>query len=186
MANIRKSLLQFVFSGSYMKRWNDKLRPMEFIEADKQAHKMIVAWMLCRLNGGPDAAKRLALEQEVVERGMFDYFFRLVITDIKPPVYYRIKQNPTDYAELAAWAIDELEPLLRPLDPEGTGLWARLVEHVKAPDKIDLAAQILDAAHNYASSWELAILSPMNSFDPEMPEIRKDFQKIHYNRTLYL
>jgi putative hydrolase of HD superfamily len=177
MANIRKSLLQFVFAGSYMKRWNDKLRPMEFIEADKQAHKMIVAWLLCRLNGGPDAASRLALEQEVVERSMFDYFFRLVITDIKPPVYYRIKRNPADYAELAAWAIDELEPLLRPLDPDGAGFWARLAEHVREPDKTDLPAKILDAAHNYASSWELAILSSMNSFDPEMPEIKKDFQR---------
>ncbi len=40
MPSIRKSLLQFVFSGAYMKRWNDKLRPVELMEVDKQAHKM--------------------------------------------------------------------------------------------------------------------------------------------------
>ena len=81
--NIRKGLLQFVFSGAYMKRWNDKLRPMELIEIDKQAHKMIVAWMLCRLSGqGMTFENRLALEEEVVEGGIFDYLFRLIITDI--------------------------------------------------------------------------------------------------------
>ncbi|MDR2892162.1 MAG: HD domain-containing protein [Deltaproteobacteria bacterium] len=179
MLNIRKSLLQFVFAGSYMKRWNDKLRPMEFIEADKQAHKMIVAWILCRLNGGPSQADRLALEQEVVERGIFDYFFRLVITDIKPPVYYRIKTNPKDYAQLVSWVLSELEPLLRPLDAGGAGggFWSRLVDYIREPDRGDLAAHILDAAHNYASSWELGILSPMNHFDPEMPDIEADFKK---------
>ena len=46
MSAIRKSLLQLMFSGSYMRRWNDKLRPVELYEIDKQAHKMIVAWML--------------------------------------------------------------------------------------------------------------------------------------------
>ena len=45
MTSIRKSLLQLVFSGSFMKRWNDKMRPMELVEVDKQAHKMIVAWL---------------------------------------------------------------------------------------------------------------------------------------------
>ena len=52
MSAIRKSLLQLMFSGSYMRRWNDKLRPVELYEIDKQAHKMIVAWMLTLLNSG--------------------------------------------------------------------------------------------------------------------------------------
>ncbi|MDL2306743.1 HD domain-containing protein [Desulfovibrio sp. OttesenSCG-928-C06] len=192
MVNIRKSLLQFVFAGSYMKRWNDKLRPMEFIEADKQAHKMIVAWILCRLNGDESPApspaqpaylpgyepgypeNRLNLELEVIERGMFEYFFRLVITDIKPPVYYRIKNNPDDYRQLSDWVLSELEPMLRPLDEE---FWQRLEAYIRGPEKNDLAARILDAAHNYASNWELSILSPMNAFDPEMPHIEADFQR---------
>ena len=116
-SNIRKSLLQFVFSGSYMKRWNDKLRYMELIEIDKQAHKMIVAWMLCRLSGRHlPPEERLALEEEVVEGGIFDYLFRLVITDIKPPILYRIKDNPEHYQRLAAWALAEAKPHVHPLD----------------------------------------------------------------------
>ncbi|MCL1889857.1 MAG: HD domain-containing protein [Desulfovibrionaceae bacterium] len=175
MADIRKSLLQFIFDGAYMKRWNDKLRPMEFIEADKQAHKMILAWILCRINSANlPMQDRLALEQEVIERAMFDYFLRLVITDIKPPVYYRIRRNPEHYRELSAWALKELRPLLGVLGDE---FWSRLETHVLSPEKEDLAAHILDAAHNYASGWELGILKGMNEFDPEMPEIIRDFDK---------
>ena len=49
MQSLRKSLLQFVFSGSSMRRWNDKLRPVELYEVDKQAHKMITAFLLYQL-----------------------------------------------------------------------------------------------------------------------------------------
>ena len=101
MSAIRKSLLQLMFSGSYMRRWNDKLRPVELYEIDKQAHKMIVAWMLTLLNsGGYSASDQLKLQQEVIERGLFDYLYRLVTTDIKPPVFYRICENEKDYKEL--------------------------------------------------------------------------------------
>ena len=72
MSAIRKSLLQLMFSGSYMRRWNDKLRPVELYEIDKQAHKMIVAWMLTLLNsGGYSAPDQRKLQQEVIERGPF-------------------------------------------------------------------------------------------------------------------
>ncbi|MEF2230895.1 MAG: phosphohydrolase, partial [Pseudodesulfovibrio sp.] len=90
---IRKSLLELIFSGAFMKRWNDKLRPMELVEVDKQAHKMIVAWLLFLLNSrGMDVARKRALGEAIVEGGLFDYLYRLVITDIKPPVFYRIKE----------------------------------------------------------------------------------------------
>ena len=40
---IRKSLLLKIFDAAYMQRWNDKIRPIELIELDKQAHKMVIA-----------------------------------------------------------------------------------------------------------------------------------------------
>lgn len=93
MSAIRKSLLQLMFSGSYMRRWNDKLRPVELYEIDKQAHKMIVAWMLTLLNsGGYSASDQLKLQQEVIERGLFDYLYRLVTTEFSPtsPPYFTV------------------------------------------------------------------------------------------------
>ena len=46
---IRKALLLKFLDAAYMQRWNDKIRPVELIELDKQAHKMIVAWFLARV-----------------------------------------------------------------------------------------------------------------------------------------
>ena len=174
--NIRKSLLQFVFSGAYMKRWNDKLRFMELIEIDKQAHKMIAAWLLCRLAGkGSSREEQLALEEKVVEGGIFDYLFRLVITDIKPPILYRIKENPDHYQRLATWAIAEAEPHLRPL---GEPFWERFIRYAIQPKARGKAADILAAAHLYASSWEFRLLKTLNEGrDEEIPDIDRSFQE---------
>ena len=88
VASIRKGLLQLVFSGSFMKRWNDKMRPMELVEVDKQAHKMIVAWLLFELNSQDLSPEdKAALGEDIVRGGIFDYLYRLVITDIKPPIW---------------------------------------------------------------------------------------------------
>ena len=121
--NPKKPFTAYVFR-SYMRRWNDKLRPVELYEIDKQAHKMIVAWMLTLLNsGGYSASDQLKLQQEVIERGLFDYLYRLVTTDIKPPVFYRICENEKDYKELTEWVLKELRPVLGAPDE---GFWERL------------------------------------------------------------
>ena len=87
MSTVRKSLLSFIFSGSAMRRWNDKLRPVQLYEIDKQAHKMITAFLLYRTSCRDLPEKeKIDLGARVIEGGLFDYLYRLVITDIKPPV----------------------------------------------------------------------------------------------------
>jgi len=173
MVSIRKSLLQFVFAGSYMKRWNDKLRPVELLEVDKQAHKMIVAWLLYQQNSDDlDDASRLRLGSDIIEGGIFDYFYRLVITDIKPPVFYRIKDNAQHYAQLSAWVLDELEPLVQPL---GEDFWGRMRGWVQRPEKNSRADRILDAAHLFASNWEFRLIESLNRFDDEIEDIGASF-----------
>ena len=173
MSAIRKSLLQLMFSGSYMRRWNDKLRPVELYEIDKQAHKMIVAWMLTLLNsGGYSASDQLKLQQEVIERGLFDYLYRLVTTDIKPPVFYRICENEKDYKELTEWVLKELRPVLGAPDE---GFWERLSAYHRNRDRTSLPDRILAAAHHYASGWEYNVIKPFNTFDEENQSIAESF-----------
>ena len=156
-----------------MRRWNDKLRPVELYEIDKQAHKMIVAWMLTLLNSGqysdPD---RLKLQQEVVEKGLFDYLYRLVITDIKPPVFYRICENEKDYGELTEWVLGRLRPVVGEFD---TGFWERLSTYHRNRIRTGLADRILAAAHLYASGWEYNIIRPRNIYDDESQSIADSF-----------
>lgn len=177
MRSIRKSLLQFIFSGANMRRWNDKLRPVELFELDKQGHKMIAAFLLWQQNAehlSEEEHRRMGID--IIEGGIFDYFYRLIITDIKPPVFYRIKANKEHYAELTAWALKELEPRIHPLDED---FWQRLVRYHRRPaEEADrLSDRILSAAHMYASRWEFSLIEPLNSFDEEIKEIGPSFNK---------
>ena len=176
MPAIRKSLLQLLFSGFTMRRWNDKLRPVELFEIDKQAHKMIVAFLLTHIGSRSLCApKRLELQQKVVEQGIFDYLYRLIITDIKPPVFYKIRENPQHYAELTEWVLSQLFPVVQPLDPKPGGFWERLAAYHRRADRNEPADRILRAAHLYASRWEFEIIRPFNAFDEEMDSIAHSF-----------
>lgn len=160
-----------------MRRWNDKLRPVELYEVDKQAHKMITAFFLYRLQcRNLDSEACLALGQEVVEGGLFDYFYRLVITDIKPPVFYRIKENPEHYRQLTEWVLGELETVVRPMNED---FWQRLVAYHTRPQHLEgggsLADRLLRAAHLYASKWEFNLIRPLNYFDEELRDIDSSF-----------
>lgn len=173
MRGIRKNLLQLVFSGAYLMRWNDKLRPVELLEIDKQAHKMLLACVLWHENARDlPGDRRVALAREVIEGGLFDYFYRLIITDIKPPVFYMIKGNPAQYRQLTARVLDRLAPALAPLG----GFWERLRRWHADPDEDTLARRILSAAHLFASQWEFRLIEPLNApFDEEMADIGQSF-----------
>ncbi|GAU07877.1 HD domain-containing protein [Desulfoplanes formicivorans] len=174
MPGIRKSLLQLVFSGTSMRRWNDKMRPMELMEVDKQAHKMIMAWMLYMLNGSDlDRKDFIDLGDKIVLGGMYDYLYRLVITDIKPPVFYQIKANPAHYQQLTQWVLEQLKPRLQSL---GDPFWKGMREYyADGASRDDLASRILDAAHLLASQWEFHLIKDLNPKDEEMDEIEANF-----------
>ncbi len=159
-----------------MKRWNDKLRPTELMEVDKQAHKMMVAWVLFLLNSrGMALPERVALCGRIIEGGIFDYLYRLVITDIKPPIFYRIKANPAHYRQLTDWVLSELEPRVRSL---GDPFWERLTAYLlDQDDNASLDRRILNAAHLYASGWEFNIIKSLNSQDTELMDIEDSFRK---------
>jgi putative hydrolase of HD superfamily len=175
MPVIRKSLLQLIFSGAYLLRWNDKLRSSELLEIDKQAHKMLVACALWHENARVlTEPERLTLAREIIEGGLFDYFYRLVITDIKPPVFYRIRENAEHYRLLTEYVLTRLEPQLAPLGEfwERCRAWHRAgPEEERSP-----ARRILMAAHLFASRWEFALIKPLNGFDDEMEDIAHSFE----------
>lgn len=160
-----------------MKRWNDKMRPMELVEVDKQAHKMIAAWILFELNSRAlSLADKSRLGEEIVRGGIYDYLYRLVITDIKPPVFYQIKANPLHYQKLTTWVLEQLQPRVQPL---GKDFWDGMQQHFSphVDTKPGLATRILDAAHLFASRWEFHLIRGLNTWDEEMDEIEANFRR---------
>ncbi|MFO7727068.1 MAG: HD domain-containing protein [Desulfonatronovibrio sp.] len=174
LPSVRKGLLQLIFSGSFMKRWNDKLRPVELVEVDKQGHKMITAFTLLMLNSeGMSREKKQDLAEEIILGGIFEYLYRLVITDIKPPVFYQIKSNPEHYRQLTKWVLEQLEPKIQPL---GAEFWDRFRAFLQKPDDDSLSRRILNGAHIFASSWEFSLIKGINPGDQEIKEIEENFQ----------
>ena len=100
---IRKSLISLIYEAVSIQRWNDHIRPWAgFTELDKQAHKMFYAYVLakCEGNGAFDPLKLL-------EGGIFEFLHRVVLTDIKPPIYHRLMREKGD--QINAWVLEQLK-----------------------------------------------------------------------------
>ena len=45
---IQKDLIEKIYVAASMQRWMDHIRPVEFTELDKQAHKMTIAFIIAK------------------------------------------------------------------------------------------------------------------------------------------
>ena len=104
---IRKALLLKVHDTANMQRWNDKIRPVELRELDKQAHKMVIAYLLGKFEEG-DPAFDWA---HVIEGGIFEFLHRAVLTDLKPQILHKIKEDRERYSQLNEWVYEQLSPV---------------------------------------------------------------------------
>jgi putative hydrolase of HD superfamily len=164
---IRKALLLKLFDAAYMQRWNDKIRPVELIELDKQAHKMIVAHFLARAE--EDRGARIQWPR-LIEGGLFELLQRIVITDLKPQIFYKIKADTKKYRQLNDWVYGELRPLITPL---GKPFCRRYQEYFSGPEDTT-ERRILAAAHYYATRWEFRIVERADPGGYEIDDIRAE------------
>ncbi len=167
---IRKALLLKLFDAAYMQRWNDKIRPVELIELDKQAHKMIVAHFIGRFE---EEAGVPVQWQKLIEGGIFDLLQRIVITDLKPQIFYKIKADTRKYKQLNDWVYGELRQVISPL---GKPFCRRYQDHfIEGEGGVE--RRILNAAHFYATRWEFQIVERANPGGYEIDDIRKDLDR---------
>lgn len=146
-----------------MQRWNDQIRPVELTELDKQAHKMVVAFVLGKFEDGARDFDWVRL----IEAGMFEYLQRLVLTDLKPQVFYRIKEDRERYRELNRWVFVSLEKEVLPL---GEDFCTRFREHMDSSAEPSYR-RVVNAAHFYATKWEFEIVERANPHGFEMERI---------------
>ena len=166
---LTKPLLLKIFDAANMQRWNDKIRPVELRELDKQAHKMLIAYLIGKFEENEVGFDWIA----VIEGGLFEFLQRLVVTDLKPQIFYKIKEDPKRYVQLNKWVYEQLEPMISPL---GDDFCMRFREYF-ADGKETLNKRILAAAHFYATKWEFDIIERTNPNGYEIPEIKKGLQE---------
>ena len=160
---VTREFLTRLFNAAYMQRWNDQIRPVELTELDKQAHKMVVAYVLGKFEEQAGAFDWPAL----IEGGIFEYLQRLVLTDLKPQVFYKIKEDPTRYQELNDWVYSEVEGAIVPL---GAGFCERFRRYFAEADESP-CQRVLHAAHFFATRWEFDIIRRANPQGHEMERI---------------
>ncbi len=166
---IRKGLLLKVFDAAFMQRWNDKIRPVELSELDKQAHKMVIAYILGKFEqGNPDFSWI-----EVMEGGFFEFLQRIILTDLKPQIFHRIKEDETKYRQLNDWVYGQLAPIISPLGEEFA---ARFRSYFQDPGE-NVNKRILSAAHFYATKWEFDIIERTNPRGYEIEKIRHELER---------
>jgi putative hydrolase of HD superfamily len=169
---IRKAFILKLFDAAFMQRWNDKIRPVELIELDKQAHKMIIAYVL----GKCEEENQRINWTEIIEGGLFELLQRLVVTDIKPQIFYRIKEDSNKYEQLNQWVHSELEHIISPIGRSYTKRFKKYFATEQSDYSTNIARKILSAAHFYATKWEFEIIERENPKDYELPSIKKSIE----------
>jgi putative hydrolases of HD superfamily len=152
---IRKELLELLFEAASIQRWNDHIRPEHFTELDKQSHKMVYAYVLAKIE---EADHGISIDwPQLIEGGLFEFLHRIVLTDIKPPIYYKLMAEKGD--QLNRWVIDQLKDRI-------SGLRKDLVTAMEGyffnQEANSLEKRILKAAHYLATNWEFAIIYRLN------------------------
>ena len=160
---VTKDLLVRLFDAAYMQRWNDQIRPVELTELDKQAHKMVVAYVL----GKYEEHSTDFSWTDIIEGGLFEYLQRLVLTDLKPQVFYKIKEDSARYGELNDWVFSELADVISPL---GDGFCRRFRQYLTETEE-PMSRRVLNAAHFVATKWEFDIIRRANPDGYEMERI---------------
>ncbi|MDW7740146.1 MAG: HD domain-containing protein [Bacillota bacterium] len=153
---IRKELLELLFEAASIQRWNDHIRPEHFTELDKQAHKMVYAYVLAKIEEADHGAEinwRL-----LIEGGLYEFLHRIVLTDIKPPIYYTLMAEKGE--QLNRWVIEDV--LVDKVTDLRVDLLAQMKQYYLQTDESTLEKRILKAAHYLATNWEFKIIYRLN------------------------
>ena len=70
-------LLELIYESASIQRWNDHIRPAQgFTELDKQAHKMVYAYVLGKIEENADSGIKFDWVQ-LIEGGLFEFLHRI-------------------------------------------------------------------------------------------------------------
>ena len=159
-------LLKRIFVAASIRRWNDQATPVEFVELDKQAHKIVIAYILAKYE--ENLGKSVDWESLILQF-CFEFFERIVLTDIKPPVFHKLRE--THNKELVKFVCECLECDLKDYE-----FFSSMGEYLLG-SKDSLERQILKASHYYASKWEFDIIYHFNPFMYDVQNIRNIINK---------
>ena len=162
-----------IFEGFSIQRWNDLVRPFEIVEMDKQAEKMVLAYIIGKYE--ENAGKKIDWEW-MIYVSLFDLLRKIQLCDIKSPVQSLIKsQYPEEYKKLNLWVLEKYKNLI-----DSETLFSRFEDYIAKlngykpmEENEEDTVRVFRAAHKYSSLRELEMLSFVN--EPfRLEQIRRD------------
>lgn len=154
---ITKGLIEKLFQAASIQRWNDHVRPTELTEIDKQAHKMIIAYTIAKIQEEENPG--CVNWQLLIEGGIIELLHRVIVTDIKPPVFHKIMKEKGK--ELNEWVFNQLEDDIAPI--KGNFL-ETVRRYLFDTTFAQFEKKILQASHYLATNWEFQIIYHSNQF----------------------
>ncbi len=163
---INPKLIDYIFSSASIQRWNDYPRMVDLVELDKQAHKFIIAYFIAKLEDDVDFTR-------LIEAGLFEFFRRVVVTDIRPDVFRKALQKKK--SEINNWVIEKLEPSLEAIDK---GLFLqKFKEYLEDENVYKKERFILKAASYISTKWEFGIVYQTSQFLNDIEDVRKEVEE---------
>jgi putative hydrolases of HD superfamily len=148
---ITKGMIDRLFEAASIQRWNDHVRPVEFTELDKQAHKMIIAYVLGKLE---EHERQASINwRELIEGGIFEFLQRVILTDIKPPVFHKIMSQKGN--EINTLVLAKLKNDVQDLSGD---FFEKFRSYLFDKEYSQLEKRVLKAAHYLATNWEFQII----------------------------
>lgn len=165
---MKKDFALKIFEGFSIDRWNDLIRPFELVEMDKDAEKMVLAYII----GKYEENRGVEIDWEwMIYASLFDLLKKIALCDIKSPVQRLIRtEYPEEYKKLNKWVVEQYRDLI--CNDEIFSKFEKYVDRT-AGCVNEETARVFRAAHKYSTLRELEMISMVN--EPErLEKIRKE------------
>jgi len=152
-----EDLIDRLYESASMNRWNDHIRPVELTELDKQAHKMVLAYVIAKFE---EKDRNANVDwQKLIEGGIFEFLHRTILTDLKPPIFHKMMEEKAN--DLNNHVLSKLETDFKGLKPQFKNNFKR---YLFDPQYSKFERRILKAAHYMATNWEFRIIYHTSPF----------------------
>ncbi|ADZ08332.1 HAD superfamily hydrolase [Methanobacterium lacus] len=152
-----EDLIERLYEAASMNRWNDHIRPVELTELDKQAHKMVLAYVIAKFEEKDRNAD--VNWQKLIEGGIFEFLHRTILTDLKPPIFHKMMEEKAK--DLNDHVISKLKGDFKGLKPQ---FEANFKRYLFDTEYSKFERKILKAAHYLATNWEFRIIYHSSPF----------------------
>ena len=179
-SSMKKDFILKIFEGFSIVRWNDLVRPFDVVEMDKDAEKLVVAYII----GKFEEHRGVKIDWEwMIYASLFDLLRKISLCDIKSPVQRLIKtQYPDEFIRLNEWVLEQYRQLIpdKALFSKFTLYIGKMSGSIPYEDAQEQTARVFRAAHKYSTLRELEMIGMVNEpqrLERIRRELNADLQK---------